>query len=1407
LVCSLLDSEAILLHVCRPNLRPALAYSKIAETIQLCITASSLAALRLKEAVAITDLQNDSAWKNSKLLPFNFSLSVPLIGDQGEPFGVLELFRRQNAYDSTSQMLGGQVASIIRPSFLKSLFEGEDVLLCSTELDSSPKDQIIQLAELLNNLRSSISRVVACETCCVYFVNPFNNTAITQKSQFSDSLEVLLEPDTLLGHTYQSLRVVHLPQDTVPPLKDLQMYAECSVVCIPVLSSQDRRDCRALILMTRQDGFLPTEVKVLMRLAGHLSGLLDQDYTDKVPILKLSNSTASFHDEESSLMNLSRETSMSVNLLNNLIGVVEVSPKRLQEVRPVILSIASAKDSPLKQLSQNLRRIVPCQHAKLYLVDETKSNLIDVVTESLVKISGLTKTAILSKQSVVVNGAASRRPNFDRYCDSLGLEQTTESYLCVVIIDFFNHVLGVMVFVNSPVYFSDEDIKLAEFVSLVPRELARYEDTQLRNWASLVKAERKHKSLQHWFKQVTVVSSNTQRKAAFAKDILLALNSNPDAKTLLRHALLVVGAMTNAEDASIIFRQSEVYTEYTKEGSFRTSRTPEHLIKEVQDNRQILTLETGADYANMLLIPLRFNDRATGVLKVVNKKDESTSLFSVFSLQDEKVLVGVSHYIGEAVLALSQDKEVNLEPLYLKVKEMASGLNTFTLLSVIRTAAQNLLNCDRGTVFTREEDFLVVKAQALEQEIPLNYKVPVGSGIVGYVVQTGATEIIPDVYLDPRFNNEMDLRTGYRTRSVLCMPVKDSEGRVIAALQMINKRQGVFTTEDAELLELFSEQVGSVLQSTSLFNQTLEESCKLYNIINSLGSNILVLDSQGRLILSNKPIEGLFGIAEKLARKSHFTVWLRDNQNLVQDVTQVLEQPTKKIERQSQRLVSRQLLRSVSSIEVLRPPNKGAGKTYNYTVQGLTDLFSKKHSGAVLIFEDSSEFEALKTKFAKMEIKIKDLTTPVSIETSLQKCINQLIGVYKTLDTSNTMRFAAHNVESLGDTPQEVISEVIESLKAGNLYSPQLIFNGGLGDLNTDLRALRDYLTADLIEPRRPSTDLTSNARRASDSGQPLELTELRNWNLNTLEVQNFTCLIIDMLDDFELFAHFRLDRSYFSNFIGAIHELCEIRKNPFHNFTHCFTVMHTTYMLLVTTPAKACFGPSEILALLVAAVVHDVDHTGRANSFEVNKGSHLALLYHDKSVLEQHHAAVAFFTMQRTDCNIFGNLDQETRKRVRAIMIASILDTDMAAHFRILPEMKSRFADLAESPYGSRETDTKAFAGFLLHCADLGHPAKEYSMCISWSQLVCQEFSAQHLEEVELGLPVTEFMKDLDKPTVYYKNEINFLKFVVLPLWQCSVGWLGSSVTHCVENVEGNMAMMQRKLSEMQEAAEAESK
>ena len=94
----------------------------------------------------------------------------------------------------------------------------------------------------------------------------------------------------------------------------------------------------------------------------------------------------------------------------------------------------------------------------------------------------------------------------------------------------------------------------------------------------------------------------------------------------------------------------------------------------------------------------------------------------------------------------------------------------------------------------------------------IEIRLPLGTGISGQVALTGETINVPDAYADPRFDRNIDLRSGYRTLNMLVVPVWDAGGRdVIGVLQVLNKRSGPFERRDQMLLERIAESVGPVL--------------------------------------------------------------------------------------------------------------------------------------------------------------------------------------------------------------------------------------------------------------------------------------------------------------------------------------------------------------------------------------------------------------------------------------------------------------------------------------------------------------------------------------------------------------------------------------------------------------------
>ena len=112
---------------------------------------------------------------------------------------------------------------------------------------------------------------------------------------------------------------------------------------------------------------------------------------------------------------------------------------------------------------------------------------------------------------------------------------------------------------------------------------------------------------------------------------------------------------------------------------------------------------------------------------------------------------------------------------------------------------------DRTEVFSR-----VALGLAEGQEIRL----PTTRGVIGFVARTGRPLRLRDAYNDPRFDPETDQRTGYRTKSILCVAVTDDHGSVLGAIQLINKEAGTFSEEDENMAKGFCPEVAGLLQAT-----------------------------------------------------------------------------------------------------------------------------------------------------------------------------------------------------------------------------------------------------------------------------------------------------------------------------------------------------------------------------------------------------------------------------------------------------------------------------------------------------------------------------------------------------------------------------------------------------------------
>lgn len=145
------------------------------------------------------------------------------------------------------------------------------------------------------------------------------------------------------------------------------------------------------------------------------------------------------------------------------------------------------------------------------------------------------------------------------------------------------------------------------------------------------------------------------------------------------------------------------------------------------------------------------------------------------------------------------------------------------LLTVIAHETKNAMQADRCTVFLwdKDDDELWSKV-ALGVDENKEIRFPADKGLAGYVVKSGETLNIVDAYSDPRFNPEVDIKTGYKTKTILCMPIKNNNNEIIGAFQVLNKIGGVFTKNDEDLLIAIGGSASIALENAQLFDQQLQ---------------------------------------------------------------------------------------------------------------------------------------------------------------------------------------------------------------------------------------------------------------------------------------------------------------------------------------------------------------------------------------------------------------------------------------------------------------------------------------------------------------------------------------------------------------------------------------------------------
>ncbi len=182
-----------------------------------------------------------------------------------------------------------------------------------------------------------------------------------------------------------------------------------------------------------------------------------------------------------------------------------------------------------------------------------------------------------------------------------------------------------------------------------------------------------------------------------------------------------------------------------------------------------------------------------------------------------------------------QHKEKEIYSIQRIGKALSSTLQLDELLNLIMQETTSLMDADRSTLFILDSERQEIWSKIAQKAGVKEIRQQLGKGISGYVAQTGETLNIPDAYQDERFDPSTDRKTGFRTRSILCMPVwephpQEKKREIIGVIQVLNKRDGAFAKEDETLLEALAGQVAISIANSQLYHR-LEKKYKEIDLL------------------------------------------------------------------------------------------------------------------------------------------------------------------------------------------------------------------------------------------------------------------------------------------------------------------------------------------------------------------------------------------------------------------------------------------------------------------------------------------------------------------------------------------------------------------------------------------------
>jgi len=232
----------------------------------------------------------------------------------------------------------------------------------------------------------------------------------------------------------------------------------------------------------------------------------------------------------------------------------------------------------------------------------------------------------------------------------------------------------------------------------------------------------------------------------------------------------------------------------------------------------------------------------------------------------------LEHKVSQLEEELSRERRIGVA---LRDVGLALGTTTLDLDQLLELILQRIIDAveaDRATLYLLDERRGELVSRIVQGDEVRAIRLKVGQGIAGHVAQTSKALLVNDPYNDARFNPEWDMTSGYRTRSILCVPMKNHLGTTIGVIQVLNKKSGHFTDHDAVILAALATQAAISIDNSRLFLSVTQKNTELLEIKEQLERRVrdlkLLFDLESAMGRATSMEELFTGVLDEALRTS-----------------------------------------------------------------------------------------------------------------------------------------------------------------------------------------------------------------------------------------------------------------------------------------------------------------------------------------------------------------------------------------------------------------------------------------------------------------------------------------------------------------------------------------------------------